>query len=127
LPRFAKDGWSWFNPTVAVDDSGVHILVRTANYTIQPNHRYAVFDRDTIIRSQYVRLRLDHELALRELTPIADRSSIENVTDFPVNGFEDGRLIRHNDYWHVFASIRNLNASGVCQQILLRLEGDSWL
>src|SRR5699024_8306584 len=33
LPGFAETGWSWFNPTIAVDTQGVHILVRSSNYT----------------------------------------------------------------------------------------------
>lgn len=127
LPRFAERGWSWFNPTLAVDDDGVHVLVRSSNYTIQSGRRYAAFDREGLIRTRYTRLRLDDGFGLRELAPVHDETGEDGRSDFPVRGYEDCRVVVKDDAWHVIGTARDRNPDGVCQQVHMRLESDAWV
>jgi tetratricopeptide (TPR) repeat protein/predicted GH43/DUF377 family glycosyl hydrolase len=127
LPRLAERGWTWFNPSVAVNDDGVHLLVRSSNYTLQSGRRYAIFDQDRVFRTRYTHLRLDASIDLRDLAPIIDRTEREGRSDVPITSDEDCRLIRLGDQWLATATARDRNPDGICQQVLLRLEGDAWV
>lgn len=126
LPRLTAPEASWFNPSIAVDGEGTHVLVRSSNYVIAPSGGYASFDPDKVIRSRTYSLRLDGDLNLRELAPITDTTP--SLPRFPtgVTGFEDARLVAFDGNWYTTATARDLNPAATCQQVLLRLHGHAW-
>jgi len=107
------DGLHACNPSVAVHDGKLKIVVRAVNYTIDENGRY-VMPGSTIETTNF----------------LLDEGEIKLPVDFPppasseVLGFEDMRLFSYNgDLWTI-SCVRQLSASGKCQQVIAKLDGD---
>ncbi|MCD6029165.1 MAG: uncharacterized protein K0S78_1339 [Thermomicrobiales bacterium] len=118
------DGWSRFNPSIAADPEGdgLHLIVRSSNYSMTRQLRYTVHDDSGIIRTTNYLLALSPDLAIRDVQPIDDAAFRIEPPPFPVAGFEDCRLFWHRDAWHASATVRDRDAKGICQTALLRLE-----
>lgn len=119
-----REGWSAFNPSVALDADGFSAVVRSANYRLDESHRYEVLDSEGVIRTENYLVALDEELHLRGarlLTPPPARTVA--LSDFPVRGYEDCRLFRSNRGWHALATVRDRDDEGWCQMVLLDIDG----
>jgi tetratricopeptide (TPR) repeat protein len=118
------DGWFRFNPSIAADPEGdgLHLIVRSSNYSMTRQLRYTIHDDSGVIRTTNYFLALSPDLAIRDVQPIDDAAFRIEPPPFPVTGFEDCRLIRHRGSWWVSATVRDRDANGVCRIALLRLE-----
>ncbi|MFM9106042.1 MAG: glycosyltransferase, partial [Chloroflexota bacterium] len=118
-------GWVSFNPSIAADGDRWRAILRTSNYDLRDG-AYVTEDADGPIRTRNYLAEFDENLNLVSARPLSDAISDSRRTGFPVHGFEDCRLIRWQDRWHAVATARDLNAAGICQQVLLRLDGDGF-
>jgi len=107
------DGLHACNPSVAVHDGKLKIVVRAVNYTIDENGRY-VMPGSTIETTNF----------------LLDEGEIKLPVDFPppasseVLGFEDMRLFSHKGILWTISCVRQLSASGICKQVVARLDGN---
>ncbi len=117
-------GWSRFNPSIAADphSDGLHLIVRSSNYSMSRQLRYTIHDDSGVIRTTNYLLALSPDLAIRDVQPIDDAAFRIDPPPFPVSGFEDCRLFWHRGSWWVSATVRDRDATGICQIALLRLE-----
>lgn len=120
--------WPQFNPSLASDEDGLlRMVVRTANYRIEPDGGYDIFDEDRIVRTVNYLARLDHELRISSVTPIKDRSSGPPAYPSFVEGWEDLRLIKVGERWLAIANARDRNLEARAEVVLLELDGPSIL
>lgn len=92
------------NPSVHYDEEeeAWRCLVRTTNYRIV-NGQYLT-PSNNVIQSHSVLLELNVDLGTRAVHRIRD--AVEHPrTDYPVHGFEDGRLFRVGEEWWVTATV----------------------
>jgi hypothetical protein len=110
----AHDGWSLFNPSIAADDNGFLVVVRSSNYSIVGG-RYVIPPEDgTVIRTENILARLTRELAVAEYSVIAGPDYPRS--EFPVDGLEDCRLNRVGGRWYLSATVRNISGlDGACR------------
>ncbi len=116
-------GWSRYNPSIAAANDGFHMILRSANTSLEPPLRYTVHDADGIGRTTNYLLELAPDLSIREVQEIDDRAFRPDPPLFPIAGFEDCRLVHHAESWWVSATVRDRDPSGVCRIALLRLDG----
>lgn len=118
------EGWSRFNPSIAADPEGdgLHLVVRSSNYTMTRQLRYTIRDDSGVIRTTNSLLALSADLDILDVTPIDDAAFRVDPAPFPVSGFEDCRLFWHRGAWWVSATVRDRDVKGICQIALLRLE-----
>jgi hypothetical protein len=115
---FSEPGWVSSTPSICTDGPEAKVLIRMVNYRIKPDGSY---DYDGTIRTRNFLLDLGKSVECRN--EIIDLTNIPR-TEFPVHGFEDCRLFWwRNCYWAV-ATVRDITDSGICEQVLLRLDGD---
>lgn len=119
-------GWSRFNPSIAADDDGYRMIVRSSNYTVDERMGFAITDGGRVIRTANYLLSLDAHCDVRSDAPIADDTESSGRFAFPVQGFEDCRLFRYRQAWHAVAVTREHNPAGICQIALLRLCGGTF-
>lgn len=101
----ARDGWSLFNPTLAVHAGDLIGIVRSSNYRIV-DHRYVMPDEDAgRIRTENLLIRFGPDLE-----PVSRRILAANYpqTDYPVDGLEDCRLRYTEKGIGVSATVRNV-------------------
>jgi tetratricopeptide (TPR) repeat protein len=119
-----REGWSQFNPSIAADDDGFRMVVRSSNYQYQGSFTaVTVVDPDEIFRTENFLLFLDHDLNVRQIQTIDDAAFRPEPPPFPVSGFEDLRLFQNSGSWWATATVRDWEPFGTCRVVLLRLEG----
>jgi predicted GH43/DUF377 family glycosyl hydrolase len=101
----ANDGWSTFNPTLAVVAGDLIGIVRSSNYAIT-NHQYVMPESDGgVIRTDNILVRFASDLSVVSqrliVAPDYPRSG------YPVDGLEDCRLRYTADGVGVSATCRN--------------------
>lgn len=118
-------GWTLLNPSIAAnhDGKGLTMIVRSVNYAVTSHLRYTANDADGIFRTANYLVALTPALELGEIQPIDDSAVRPEPPPFPVSGFEDCRLFRHDGAWWVSATVRDHNPQGICQTALFRLDG----
>lgn len=130
----APSGWTAMNPSVAKIGDKLMAIIRTVNYTIDPNGRYLI--RDTHgeanstnpINTRNYLVELDDDLQVihsKEILPPADMP--KPLFDLVI-GFEDMRLFEHrgNETW-ISACVREMNQQGWCEQVIARINSDNVL
>ncbi|MDX2025962.1 hypothetical protein [Microcella sp.] len=112
--------WSRFNPSIVQLNGSTIVGVRSANYRLTDAGRYEM--DDAVIRSETVLVDWRDGLASppRPLVIDTDREP----SSFPVQGWEDVRLFAHEGRLHGLATVRDVDASGVCR-IALLVPGDA--
>lgn len=116
-------GWSLLNPTLAQGPHGLTAIVRTSNYTVDDHGRYAANDPDGVVRTANYLVNLTSSGAFEAVTRIDDVAVRVVPPRFLVTGLEDCRLIWHEGAWWASATRRDANTEGICQMVLLRLDG----
>jgi glycosyltransferase involved in cell wall biosynthesis len=110
------------NPSVTVDEHGLLVNVRTVNYKIDAAGYYHYPDGDTAIRTNNWLVRVDEDLvegAAIQILPPPDMPAPYTQ----VLGFEDMRIfVRGGKELWFNACVRQLNADGICQQVLGKAE-----
>ena len=114
--------WPQFNPTIAADEDGFRVIVRTANYRLI-NGSYRFLTDDGTIRTINHCARLNRRLELVGAEALTDRSSSPPLYPSRVQGYEDCRLVRLSTAWAVTATVRDRNPVERCETALLLLDG----
>jgi hypothetical protein len=114
-----RPDWPTFNPSIAADDDGFRMIVRTSNYFID----YGVQHEDGIVRNINYLVTLDPTLAVTTVEPIDDRLDGLRRYGSRVLGFEDLRLVRVGERWFASATVSELNPIERREIALLELEG----
>lgn len=115
--------WPQLNPTVAAAGGGFHAVVRTVNYHLIDGG-YSVFSADGVVRTINYLLRLDRDLAVRVVAPVAEPQDGPRVYPSPVEGFEDLRLVDVGGRWFATAAARDRNPGAMAETALLELADD---
>lgn len=124
-----REGWTSMNPSICVAESQHTLLLRQVNYRIADRH-YKVDHPDGVIRTQNLLLSLNDQYQasrietlenLLEPQSIATGATLAKRHDFPVQGYEDGRLIRWRDHWWFSATVRDTTEHGICEIALVQL------
>ncbi|MFN8661663.1 MAG: hypothetical protein U0075_07205 [Thermomicrobiales bacterium] len=115
--------WSRFNPTLAQGPGGLTAIVRSSNYTVDDQGQYTVNDLDGVVRTANYLVQLTENGNIAAVDLIDDAAVRADPPLFPVAGFEDCRLIWRDGGWWVSATRRDASTEGICQMVLLRLEG----
>ncbi|HEX5500146.1 MAG TPA: hypothetical protein VFX03_13000, partial [Thermomicrobiales bacterium] len=118
------DGWETTNPSVAADGDELLAIVRAVNFQVKRGNHYPTTDPDGVVRTRNYLARLDRDWNVLDSSPLADDTATGRY-DFPVEGFEDCRLIRIGDNWLAVATTRDRNPAGICQMALLTVENSS--
>ena len=116
-------GWSLFNPTLAQGPHGLTAIVRSGNYTVDGHGQYTSNDPAGVVRTTNYLVNLLPSGTLVAIDRIDDEAVRTEPPLFPVAGFEDCRLIWRDGGWWVSATRRDASTEGICQMVLLRLEG----
>jgi glycosyltransferase involved in cell wall biosynthesis len=129
------DGWAATNPSV-INYQGRPILVlRTVNYTITTEGVYAIRGKDSSLSADWnVNFIHTRNYLVRDLdAATADELPLpENWPEpkfHPVRGLEDSRLFEWQGVLWTISNVRELNAEGWCEQILVPLNarGQPWM
>ena len=118
--------WPQFNPSIASNDDGFAMVVRTANYHLVDGRYHFLDDRgsptsERIVQTRNYFVSLDGKLTPTDVREIRDRSGrATHTTD--VRGLEDYRLFRWRNGWWAVATSRDSNASATARVLLLELD-----
>jgi tetratricopeptide (TPR) repeat protein len=118
------EGWETTNPSVAADGDELLAIVRAVNFRVKRGNHYPTTDPDGVVRTRNYLARLDREWNVLDYSPLADDTATGRY-DFPVEGFEDCRLIRIGDDRLAAATTRDRNPAGICQMALLTVDNSS--
>lgn len=121
------DGYVAMNPSICVFKGRFVANIRCVNYTIDNEGRYLIrntltgeITNDNPIHTKNFLVWMDKDFRVEGHVEIDHPSTI---VEFPlVRGFEDMRLIPRGDQLWFSATIRELNAPGMCQQAFGRIE-----
>jgi hypothetical protein len=119
----AHDGWSLFNPTIAVHGDLIGI-VRSSNYKIVDG-RYKMPEEDgETIRTENLLVRFDRDLRVATCRPLVGPDYPS--TAYPVTGLEDCRLRTVPGGLGVSATVRNVSPfDGRCRIAIAALDTGS--
>ena len=130
------DGWTAMNPSVTVHDDKLWVIIRTVNYKMDNDGRYYIngnplgaLNDDNPIRTRSFLMRLNDELEPISHSEILPPSNMPAPLFGAVLGFEDMRLFSYQDSLWTSSTVREMNAGGVCEQVLARLKvehGAQW-
>lgn len=115
---FSEPGWVSSTPSIYSNGLDTKVIIRMVNYRIKPDSSY---DYDGTIRTRNFLLGLDELIAGKKGREIKDLTNIPR-TQFPVHGFEDCRLFWWRECWWAVATVRDTTESGICEQVMLRLD-----
>jgi len=126
----APEGWHAMNPSICRYDGKLMAIIRCVNYWIEPDGSYKFPDSEpaVITRNFLVELHLRNPHIVR-------RTVGEVVADLGtmwwgnVRGMEDLRLftIRSSDQLWFSCACRQMNADGVCEQLIGSLDADGFV
>jgi glycosyltransferase involved in cell wall biosynthesis/predicted GH43/DUF377 family glycosyl hydrolase len=125
-------GWRALNPSVIVFNGKIVTLVRTVNYRIVQDEAGTWINYesdDGVIRTRNF---LVSDSGQQEIHPPANFP--EPPAFPPVRGFEDSRLFEWNGGLWTLSTVRELEETGICRQVLAPLDigrssvryGDDW-
>jgi GR25 family glycosyltransferase involved in LPS biosynthesis len=121
LPFRPLDGGNAMNPSVAIWNNSVYVLVRGVNYEVTEAGHYTTPANGPIeTRNYLVRLNADlHPEAWSEILPPFDLPPRR----YPlVKGFEDARLFVWGNALWCSSTIRELSEEGWCEIVLARID-----
>jgi tetratricopeptide (TPR) repeat protein len=122
------DGYVPMNPSVINHNGQPLILVRTVNYTITEEGRYAIRSPDGNLSGADFPIDTRNYLVGLGADGFANRVERINLpANLPapqfelVRGFEDSRLFQWNGELWTLSTVRELNPQGSCEQVLAAL------
>jgi tetratricopeptide (TPR) repeat protein len=95
--------WVANNPSIFYDGISWRCIARTVNYKIVDG-RYLMPPGDNAIRTRNFMLDLDGDLDVIKSTEMIDKTDIPR-SSYPVHGFEDCRLFKHEGNIHFTATV----------------------
>jgi hypothetical protein len=125
-----QEGWSLFNPSIAVNDDGdLCAIVRSSNYRIDELGRYVIPPEDDgVIKTKnyfldLIRMPGGEKDFLWDAPDLIDDGRVINWDQpYPVWGMEDCRLYAGPTGWGCLATMRDADARGICVIVDVLLE-----
>jgi glycosyltransferase involved in cell wall biosynthesis len=132
------DGWAATNPSVINYQGRPVLVLRTVNYTITPEGVYAIRGKDGTcspdwfvnpINTRNYLVHLSDALDILEVDELPLPENWPEPKFHPVRGLEDSRLFEWQGALWTISNVRELNAEGWCEQILVPLNarGLPWM
>ncbi len=131
----AEPNWTAMNPSVTVHEDILYAVIRTVNYNLE-NGRYFIagnplgpLNDDNPIRTRNFLTCLRDDFSILSAGEILPPSNMPAPLFKPVLGFEDMRLFSWKDQLWTSSTVREMNAGGVCEQVLAPLQcesGEQW-
>jgi hypothetical protein len=125
----APPNWTALNPSVTVHNGELTAVIRTVNYRMDEHGRYLIRGTadGSINNSNPISTR-NYLVSLgADLTIDINYGEIKTPAmpcEYPlVVGFEDMRLFSHKGSLWTSSTVRQINADGLAEQVLARLEG----
>jgi len=109
--------WPSSNPTIAADEEGFRMLVRTAE-DVSSDGTGRVFDEGAATPVLYYEIKMAPDLSPLEISPIVYPPSFFDLAETEIRGLEDCRLIQVGSRWFVLAVSRSFNPVGRNQVVL---------
>jgi len=109
--------WPQFNPSIAADQGGFKMLVRTSNYTLSDD-LYFKFDDDPVIRSVHYEVEMGADISPVAVRPILDTVSPSDPPG-PYEGPEECRLFHVGSQWFALVVTRSFNPASLCRVALV--------
>lgn len=122
------DRYTMMNPSIANVDGSLRVLLRTVNYTMDIQGRYLIKDTNgeanstNPIHTRNFLLNLNRDLVIETSREILSPEGMPAPLYNLVIGFEDMRLFEWQRELWTSSTVRELNAEGRCDQVLVRLE-----
>jgi glycosyltransferase involved in cell wall biosynthesis len=110
------------NPSVAIWNGAVYVLVRSVNYRISDSGHYEIQNNGPIETRNYL-LRLDSALKPDAWSEILPPSDLPPPRYSLVRGFEDARVFAWRDSLWCSSTVRELTAEGWCEIVLAKIDG----
>jgi glycosyltransferase involved in cell wall biosynthesis len=124
-PAFtAPEGYHPLNPSVAVIDGTLMLLIRCVNYLLE-QERYVISGGGHIIRTRNYLLTLDDALAPSTCRQVLAPKDWPAPAYMLVQGFEDIRLIYQGGRLSASATVRELNPESFCEIVLAAIEPET--
>jgi glycosyltransferase involved in cell wall biosynthesis len=131
------DGWVATNPSVINYQGRPVLVLRTVNYTITPEGVYAIRGKDGTcspdwfvnpINTRNYMVHLSDALDVLEVDELPLPENWPEPKFHPVRGLEDSRLFEWQGALWTISNVRELNAEGWCEQVLVPLNarGQPW-
>lgn len=130
--KFLPPGdWTDMNPSIAKINGKLMAVIRTVNYTIDPQGRYLIKGTNgeangtNPINTRNYLVDLDDDFKItcaREIFPPADMP--KPLFDLVI-GFEDMRLFEYNGHPWISACVREMNTQGWCEQFMAMINTGS--
>jgi glycosyltransferase involved in cell wall biosynthesis len=117
------DGWVAMNPSVVNHEGEPLFLVRTVNYTITPEGQYRIRGSDGSCSGDHpIRTRNFIGSEHREWEELGLPDNWPTPPQYPlVLGLEDSRLLQWRGQVMTLSTVRELNHTGACEQVLAPL------
>lgn len=128
------EGWSVCNPCIVRNKNtrDYTMVVRSVNYVLDPTKGQYTFDLGDCNTDNYIINLKQSEIGIKNSNPIVKLTQQKKLKPpkldntiyhpYPVNGFEDVRLLKHNNQLYGFATSRQLNPEGRGVVVLLPLD-----
>ncbi|MCE5292252.1 MAG: glycosyltransferase [Nocardiaceae bacterium] len=117
-----EPGWVALNPSLAVDDERVRLIVRTINYELDAGGNYLIHDPDNVVRTRNFLLELNEDGSRRRIDELHEPRAGRFPTQ--VRGLEDLRLFRWRDASYVVGTSRDFDPTMRAQLVLAKVSGD---
>ncbi len=120
------DGYTAMNPSIAVANGQICVLVRTVNYTMDEQGRYLIKSTNGEANSTNPINTRNFLVSLKDNFEVNQHAEVKAHLPKPaydlVTGFEDMRLFSWNNSWWINACVREQNHEGWCEQWLARID-----
>jgi tetratricopeptide (TPR) repeat protein/SAM-dependent methyltransferase len=117
----APRGYVPMNPSVAIYNDRIMLLMRCVNYRIE-NGRYIMSDLDQVVRTRNYLLELDDALQIKASREVLMPVDMPKPVFTSILGFEDLRLIPSDDGLWASATVRELSRTGWAEIVLSRID-----
>jgi tetratricopeptide (TPR) repeat protein len=124
-------GYVPMNPSITYHGDYIYGILRTVNYTITPEGRYAILGPDDTINdsnpinTRNYLLRFGPEMQVEVVKEIFAPHDWPDQPKYKlVTGFEDMRLFSWRGSLWVSSTVRELNEEGYCEQVLARITAE---
>lgn len=113
--------WSLFNPSICTHNGKIYVIQRVANYVITPEGYYIIQD-EGVVKTKNFLVEMSESLEVISSREIKYPTSFDTPLCGRILGLEDCRVFVWNDQLWVSATSLQLNAEGVCEIHIARIE-----
>lgn len=117
-----SEPWRSLNPSVAMHDGELAVVVRTVNYQLRADGSYDIADPEGVVRTRNHLVVHDDTGAELTRTQLTEPDRPARFPS-PVRGLEDLRLFMWRGSWHVIGTSRELDPTTRCRMAVARIDG----